>query len=398
MTADRSRGRILAIVPSQAQHTNMAVNQRLRALASWGELGIFSCYPDAFPDDIRRVADVTGAPMLSRLPPGTIRLCAFTVATLLWSLGQRMLGREWSLIYCFQDTSAVAGLVLHGPNTGWVVDALDDPALELGNAREQRKTMKASALAFRDYLFKALVRRADLVVTIGRDIGDPLPQLLVSEYGVSPNRIVAVVQAIENGKQPVADESTVRPSSGGVQRLFYVGWVSPLRGVDTLIRATRLLHARGVSLELRLAGQLKGQDRAWMASAERLDPGLVRYLGALPAEVVRREITQASVCICPFLDRRELRPVQPVKILEYLAAGKPVVASRLPGISAVIEDGVCGVLVDPEDSGQLADAIGKVLEDPDFARGLGEAGRRRVRQFDLAVVNRMLGEAVGRWI
>jgi glycosyltransferase involved in cell wall biosynthesis len=68
----------------------------------------------------------------------------------------------------------------------------------------------------------------------------------------------------------------------------------------------------------------------------------------------------------------------PLVVLEAMEAGVPVVASRVSGIPEVVEDGVTGWLVPPEDPPALAAALSEVLEDPDEARRRGEAGRRRV--------------------
>jgi glycosyltransferase involved in cell wall biosynthesis len=68
----------------------------------------------------------------------------------------------------------------------------------------------------------------------------------------------------------------------------------------------------------------------------------------------------------------------PNAVLEYLAAGLPVVASALGGNLEVIEDGVTGFLVPPEDAGALAGALLRLLEDEELARLLGKAGREHV--------------------
>jgi glycosyltransferase involved in cell wall biosynthesis len=63
--------------------------------------------------------------------------------------------------------------------------------------------------------------------------------------------------------------------------------------------------------------------------------------------------------------------------MEYMAAGKPVVSTRVGGVPELVEDGVHGLLVEPRDPGALAAAIGRLLHDPGEARRLGEQGRER---------------------
>jgi phosphatidylinositol alpha-1,6-mannosyltransferase len=66
-----------------------------------------------------------------------------------------------------------------------------------------------------------------------------------------------------------------------------------------------------------------------------------------------------------------------IAYLEAGAAGKPVVAGRGGGVEEAVEDGVTGLLVDPLDVNEIAQAIVKVLKDEELARRLGENGRKR---------------------
>jgi glycosyltransferase involved in cell wall biosynthesis len=74
----------------------------------------------------------------------------------------------------------------------------------------------------------------------------------------------------------------------------------------------------------------------------------------------------------------------PNAVLEAMAAGLPVVATAVGGTPEVVMDGVTGLLVPPQDPSALAQAIERLLRDPDLRRTMGRAGRRRVEQhFDV---------------
>ena len=65
-------------------------------------------------------------------------------------------------------------------------------------------------------------------------------------------------------------------------------------------------------------------------------------------------------------------------MLEYLAAGLPTVASRVGGNAEILQDGKTGLLVPPQDFSALAEAVLRLLRNPDFADGLGKNGREYV--------------------
>jgi glycosyltransferase involved in cell wall biosynthesis len=77
--------------------------------------------------------------------------------------------------------------------------------------------------------------------------------------------------------------------------------------------------------------------------------------------------------------------------MEYMAAGKPVVSTRVGGVPELVEDGVHGLLVEPRDPVALAEAVARLLRDPDEASRMGANGReRQQREFSLdAMVGRI---------
>jgi glycosyltransferase involved in cell wall biosynthesis len=79
-------------------------------------------------------------------------------------------------------------------------------------------------------------------------------------------------------------------------------------------------------------------------------------------------------------------------IVEAMAAGVPVIATRVGGIPSVLPDGECGLLVEPEDVAGLSGAIGKLLADGALAARMGAAGRRRAPAYGVeAMVEKLDG-------
>ena len=83
----------------------------------------------------------------------------------------------------------------------------------------------------------------------------------------------------------------------------------------------------------------------------------------------------------------------PLAIIEYMAGGAPIVSTAVGGVPELIEDGVHGLLVSPEDPAELAAAMQRLLEDRALAERLGQAAQQRQRaNYDLDVVVRRLQE------
>jgi glycosyltransferase involved in cell wall biosynthesis len=70
-------------------------------------------------------------------------------------------------------------------------------------------------------------------------------------------------------------------------------------------------------------------------------------------------------------------------LLEAMAAGRPVVATKVGGVPEVVEDGVTGILVSPSDPKGMAYAIVEILDDPERMATMGKQGKERVERFDI---------------
>lgn len=196
---------------------------------------------------------------------------------------------------------------------------------------------------------------------------------------------VTLVPSGEAAQLPVAGRSRVRelpnavavsdsPASPVAGRLVSVGRWHPSKGLDVLIEAVQLLSEAGYDVELVVVGSAVPGEEPY---AERLTslaaqvPG-VRLAGPMsrPAELV----VTAAVYVQP--SRSE--PFG-LAALEASAAGVPVVASAVGGLTSVVVDRETGLLVEPDDVEALTGALRQLLDDPSCARSMGERGRHRAR-------------------
>ncbi|MDA8321872.1 MAG: glycosyltransferase [Actinomycetota bacterium] len=388
-------GPLLAVIPVSCQFEHMAVNQRLRALLDLATVQIVTSFPGSLPPDIADRARIRSFPVSRRLPATMPRSAVFAAEVTLWSLARRLAGQRHEVVYTLADPSAVAGRLLRARAGRWIIDVLDDPAQSLGNAVRSAQRLKAALLKARDRVVGALLPLADVVLTIGLRPDDPLPRLLAEHYGVAAHRIVPVRQSVELARvrQTALARSPGQPDRPGPSAAF-VGYVSRLRGVDTLLRAAAVLSDRGVRIDLVLVGHLKSRDRDWLDAACARLPG-TRYTGVLPSEDALAEMARATVGVLPFPDRRETAPVQAVTGIEYLALGKAIVATDLPGARALVDHGVNGILVPPGDAVAMADAIAAIVTNPELAAAMGRASYERAEMFDATIVRREITHALG---
>ena len=178
----------------------------------------------------------------------------------------------------------------------------------------------------------------------------------------------------------------------GVPEILCVGRLAPVKAQYMLIAALRLLRHRGVVAKLRLVGD--GPDRALLESAaQRMDlKDDVIFDGWRNQDEVRALYRRATLfAMASFAEGI------PVVLMEAMAMEIPCIATRIMGISELIEDGVSGLLVPPADEKPLADALQRLLQDAALRVELGRTGRLRVLEhFSLAASCVTLGELFGK--
>jgi colanic acid/amylovoran biosynthesis glycosyltransferase len=167
--------------------------------------------------------------------------------------------------------------------------------------------------------------------------------------------------------------SSPRRERGEPFRLLSVGRLAAPKGYSILIAALALLRERGRNVRLTLVGE--GQQRAMLEAliARRGLGDIVRLTGALNHERVMDyyEASDAFV-LSSFLEG------VPVVLMEAMAMELPCIATWITGIPEIIESGLEGLLVPPASASAIADAVGRLMDDPAAARQLGSAARRKV--------------------
>jgi glycosyltransferase involved in cell wall biosynthesis len=190
---------------------------------------------------------------------------------------------------------------------------------------------------------------------------------LLTRYGVPPGEVCVVVNGIPSGSAPTDG----RAGAAGPPRIVAVGSLIRQKGFDVLLSAVAASRGDWVA-------EISGDGPHWTELTRRAaaDPGTagrVRFRG-WTAEVDRVR-ARGDIAVLP--SRWESAPYA---ALEAMAAGLPVVASRIDGLSETVVDGSTGFLVPPGDPVALARTIDLLSADRALARQLGSRGRQRVRE------------------
>lgn len=179
-----------------------------------------------------------------------------------------------------------------------------------------------------------------------------------------------------------------------IKGLVFVGRLAAAKGLDVLLEAVRLVREAGRDAELRIIGD--GPDRARLETARDAMGlgGCVRFEGALPNERVAAILAESDAFVMA-----SFAEGVPVVLMEAMAAGVPVIATRIAGIPELIGDGVSGLLVTPGDAAGLRDAVMAAGDDLDATRRRAEAARAVVAaEFDCSLEAERFGAIVDGYV
>jgi glycosyltransferase involved in cell wall biosynthesis len=194
-----------------------------------------------------------------------------------------------------------------------------------------------------------------------------LKEFLVSRYGLPPARLTVVPNGVDT--EFFQPNPNGRPQGPPV--LLSVARLVPDKDHDTLLRAFGQLSHHHPDAELWLVGN---GPRRQILGQKVLDLGLPGRVKFLPGEQDLRHLYhQADLFVLS-----SVAEALPNVVLEAMAAGLPVVATRVGGVPEAVVPEATGLLVAPRDVAGLAGALGRLLDDPEARQTMGQQGRQRV--------------------
>ncbi len=174
------------------------------------------------------------------------------------------------------------------------------------------------------------------------------------------------------------------------RNMLFVGRLAAVKGVAVLLRAMVEIRNRFPDAHLTLIGD--GGERAALEklSADLGLSGTVTFAGAKTQAEVAETLKTVDLFVLP-----SFAEGVPVVLMEAMASGLPVIATRIAGISELVEEGVSGHLVPPGSEQSLIEAVSALLEAPDRRDSMGRAGRDRVEaEFDIAKEAAKIGKLI----
>jgi len=223
---------------------------------------------------------------------------------------------------------------------------------------------------------------------------------LVEQAGVDAEKIVFIGLGCDSDQfRPLAINVELRRkllgrSRDGDRVILTVGRLVPRKGYDMVIRALVRVRRSIPNVTYLIIGDGPYQTELEKLALEMGVRDRVHFAGRVAGRELAEVYALCDVYAMPSRDRSEDCDVEGFGLvfLEANACGKPVVGGRSGGIPEAVADGVTGLLVNPEDPTELADAIARILSDRELAERLGQQGRARiVRDFSWRRITRRVG-------
>lgn len=274
------------------------------------------------------------------------------------------------------------------------------PVLRRMNPRA-RIVLHSEDHALADFASNRLTRRladADLVLGCSNFVTNNIRTRLP--------RLEAGVKTLYNGVRADGNTAGHLPSArspgADTMKILYVGRISPEKGVHVLLDAMRSVWRRDPNVLLQIAGPhaiapkeyvdpfdedfllrpLRGFYHSPGSYAERLNRQLnsdkadrVRYLGAIPNSELSILYARSDVLVVPSVWHEPFG----IPVIEGMAAGLPVIATRGGAFPEIVADGTTGLLVGRGDADQLAKAICRLIDNPQQRQSMGKAARERAQ-------------------
>jgi len=212
------------------------------------------------------------------------------------------------------------------------------------------------------------LRKADKIIATTKLEAD----FLVNVAGADPNKIKVIPEGV--------DLDLFKPSRTKLEServILFVGRIAPEKGLIYLVKAVPRVASVFPSMPILIVGEDQGIQKHLVKVAEKLKvEKIVHFLGPKFGYELARTYQKARIFVLP-----SLYETFGLAILEAMATGLPVVATRVGGIPELVEDGRNGILISPRDHRALAEAIIELLSDRELSLKISERNTKKAKRY-----------------
>ena len=266
----------------------------------------------------------------------------------------------------------------------WVADIYDMPNLDI-ETFERKKGLR-SFFQFRliilfDKIIRKILKKSDLVLCT------LLPEAL-NRYKIRKNKLFALTNGVElTPIKKMMNKNKLVPMNGFV--VLYIGYVLRIRGIQTIIEAANRLKDKYHDIEWILVGPSYEKEIAWLNDMKKkFELGdRISWTGEVPHEKALNYIGASNVCVFTFPKNFATNCIYPIKIFEYMAMGKAIIATDLKGIRQVLTHEKSALFVKPENAEDLSEAVERLYLDENLRYKIGRCAMDDVGPYDWDNIN-----------
>ena len=224
---------------------------------------------------------------------------------------------------------------------------------------------------------RRLVPKADFVAVVTEEA----KQDIINNYGVDATRIIVLPNTVRKSEFLQASvREDIKQKFCGFFNLLYLGDTGLRRGTDTAIESLAILKKEIPNIRLILVGK-SSEDKVLRDLAVKLQVEKnVSFEGWQPPELLPSYIVASDICLSPLKRNRHHDTTYANKIFQYLALGKPIVASDCPAQARLIEMHNTGLVFEADQPKEMAEKILKLYQNPEARRRMGENGMTLIRK------------------
>ncbi len=207
------------------------------------------------------------------------------------------------------------------------------------------------------------------------------PSNVTRDYIASLGLPVKLIHVIPNGVSPSDFSPSPLPNrEGRVPVLLYIGTLADWQGLEVIIKALPTILEKK-QVQLKIVGRGRSRQRKFLAKQVRKlgVEGSVILQSAVPHHEIPALIAESDICVAPlgFNDRNVTQGACPIKVLEYMAGGRPLLASNLPIVRELAREDVDALLFSPNDPEDFARQALILLDDFELSKRLADSASSR---------------------